>query len=242
MELFLFDSFKDVIESDQGPELYKMILNKFIITITEDKYEKLNEYHERVFDLIENLREQESDVVEKFFDSTYKHNYYLVDNIIMMWCLPRVHKYRSKTAYLREYLNIINQYQHKIIDIITNQCVSNFCVEMLSKHCNIPTHCLDYIWFYMANMNIDLSFSEERNGDYLTLHPTKENTIDITMHIPTVLNLGIGKIILDNTTFFNTIIEPFLKPGKLRENASDNKTFLTQITKLNNSKWEYLLM
>ena len=75
--------------------VYAAFLNKFKITMNDEEYIYFKEYQERVFDLVENLRELDTKSISLVFNYLDEKNPYIADIIIMMWCMPRTDNFLS---------------------------------------------------------------------------------------------------------------------------------------------------
>lgn len=179
-------------------KLYKAILNKFKINMTQEEYYPFKEFQERIFNLIENLRELETNIIPLIFDYLQKINVYLIDIIIMLWCLPRSDDYLSKKMYDKKYTELIKNYHHKMIHNIKHKCMENFCIESITKTNNVPVHCIDYIWFYMSNLSLDFTFYNSNGGNYICFmmpeHNHCDEFINFGFNMEHLLNLGLGQI------------------------------------------------
>ncbi len=198
--------------------MYAAILNKFKITMTDEEYEYFKEYQERVFDLVENLRELDVLNISLVFDYLDKKNPYLVDIIIMMWCMPRIDNFLSKRFYNKRYKDNILKYNHKIIDIIDQNVIKKFCIETLSKTNNVPIHCIDYIWFYMNTIGIEFSFYNTDNNAYIgfTMPEDKEDYdgkayIDLGLHLEYMLEMNLGQVVYPNDPGQKGSLRNFIK-------------------------------
>ena len=202
--------------------LYTAILNKFIIRMGKAEYVYFREYQERVFDLVENLRELDVNDISTILTYISKIDIYLVDIIIMLWCVPRIDNLLSKKIYQIRYRQNIQQYNAKLCNLITHDTIKYFCIETLTKVNNVPAHCMDYIWYYMANMEIEFDFYNSENGAYIGFEPietdesdkidknkcdrnqnkcdqkSRENIIQIGINFLYFLELGLGSIIYAN--------------------------------------------
>lgn len=199
--------------------LYSAILNKFKITISEEDYIHFKEYQERMFDLVENLREMTSATVPIVFDYLTEINPYLPDIIIMLWCLPRSDVYLSKRIYNNRYKQNIQKYNIKIVKNIHNNVVKNFCVETLSKTNNVPVHCIDYLWLYMNGLSFDFTFYNYDSAAYIGFEMPKEesheNCIDTFIkfgfNMEYMLEIGLGQTVYESDPTNKGSFRNFLK-------------------------------
>lgn len=196
--------------------LYMAILNKFKINLNNKEYQYFREYQERVFNLVENLRELSEHNIDLILTYINKVNHYLVDIVIMSWCLPRIDNYLSKKIYQRHYGQNIQKFNVKICNLITHHVVKNFCIETLTKINNVPAHCIDYIWYYMKNISLELVFYNRENGNYIGIdildqhHPTDEEITQIGLNIPYLLDLGLASVIYKDDPFGKGSFKNFL--------------------------------
>lgn len=180
--------------------LYGAILKKFKITMDQDEYAYFKEYQEHIFDLIENLRELNTEIIPIVFDYLNKINHYIPDIIIMLWCFPRTDNFLSKLIYNKNYKLNIQKYNHKLTAHINHYVMKNFCVETLSKTNNIPVHCIDYIWFYMNGISLELSFYNCECGTYIGISMLEDDDeyVGFGFNMEYLLEMGLGQIIYEN--------------------------------------------
>lgn len=202
--------------------LYSAILNKFRITISEDDYQYFKEYQERMFDLVENLRELTSATIPMVFDYLTEINPYLPDIIIMLWCLPRTDQYLSKKIYNNKYKQNIQKYNIKIIKNIENGVIKNFCIETLTKTNSVPVHCIDYLWLYMNGLSFDFSFYNQEGAQYIgfEIPESDENNknkdedetfINFGFNMEYMLEMGLGQVVYRSDPLAKGSFRNFLK-------------------------------
>jgi hypothetical protein len=192
---------------DMSTLLYSVILNKFKVTMTAEEYVYFKEYQERVFNLIENLRELTSATIPLIFNYLDKVKPCLADIIIMLWCMPRADTYLSKRMYNKTYKENIQKYNNKMIKNIDHNVMKNFCIETLTKTNNVPVHCIDYLWFYMNTLSIDFTFYNYVNGNYIGFQMEEDNHnntdenemfIQFGFNMEYLLEMGLGQVSYEN--------------------------------------------
>lgn len=207
----------DVINSDNMVHFYySAILNKFRTPISNEERYYFAEYQERVFNLIYNMRELSVDDISTLFDYLNEKNHYLNDIIIMMWCSPKPGQFLSKRRFNDEYQRLITDYHHKLISLIEHQVIKKFCIDSLTRENNVPVHCIDYIWFYMNDITLDLSFYNIQNARYIGFKPGMEYT-DMGFNMEYILELGLGRINNGVTTLRQTIKHLITNPESVKE-------------------------
>jgi hypothetical protein len=216
--------------------LYSAILNKFKVTMNEEEYVYFKEYQERVFDLVENLRELSTATISIVFNYLDKINNYLPDIIIMLWCLPRTDTLLSKRIYNNSYKQNIIKYNEKIIKNINHTVIKNFCIETLTKTNNVPIHCIDYIWYYMNTISMEFTFYNSESNAYIGFimpehNKGDDNYIDFGFNMEYLLEMDLGKIIYENDPGSKGSFRNFLK--KIVVDAEIVKKMLTIKTKHN---------
>lgn len=220
--------------------LYATILNKFRMNMTQEEYVYFKEYQERVFDLVENLRELPSTTIPIVFDHLTNVNHYLIDIIIMLWCLPRTDDYLSKKMYNKEYRENIQKYHQKMVKNICHKCMENFCIETITKTNNVPVHCIDYIWFYMNNLSFDFTFYNSNGGAYINFtFSENDKFINFGFNMEYLLELGLGQIVYHNDpnqkgsfrNFLQQIITNMDVTKKLLETQVNFRTQFKNISK-----------
>ncbi|AKI78995.1 hypothetical protein [Acanthamoeba polyphaga mimivirus] len=185
--------------------LYSAIIQNLKIKLDDKEYLIFNEYQENVFQLIDSLREFDENII--FIVLEYlasKEYHYLIDCIIMWWCLPNKNMFMSKNMYNKSYKQNIEKFNSKLTNRITHSLIESFCRDALSKTNKIPIHCLDLLWYYMNGMAIDLDFYNSNNCLNVAIivpedeEPTDDSdsttyvTFGINMEF--ILEMGIGKI------------------------------------------------
>ena len=211
---------------DLSKILYSTILNNFKITISPEEYYYFKEYQERVFDLVENLRELSVDTIPSIFDYLDKVNHYLLDIVIMQWCLPRADAFLSKKLYNINYKQNIQKYNHKLIKHIDHYTIKNFCIETLIKTNNVPVHCIDYLWYYMNGLTFEFIFCNFVCGEYIGFiveDDDKQTEIGFCFNMEFLLDLGLGQVVYEN--------DPLSK-GSLRKFLENFVTDLTIVQKM----------
>jgi len=175
--------------------LYTAFLNKFKVTMTSEEYQYFREYQERVFDLVENLRELDVTIIGEIFSYIDKVNPSLVDIIIMSWSMPRIDIHLSKKIYDTTYKNNIQKYNDKIIKMIHCEPVRKFCLETLCKTNNVPVHCIDFIWLYTETLSLEFAFYNNESRTYIGVIVTDiDDCIEIGINMEYILELGLGRV------------------------------------------------
>ncbi len=194
--------------------LYEAYLNKFIIKYTYKEYEYFREYQERIFDLVENMRELKISTIKLIIEYLNNNDQYIVDNIIMTWCLPRLDNHYSKRIYDNVYRKNINTYNNKLISLIDHKLIKDFCCLTLSKTNYIPIHCIDLLWYYMENISLEFIFYNMENARYIGIIMPDHDSNDIVfgLNMEYLLDMGLGKIVYknDNKGSFRNLLKQFL--------------------------------
>lgn len=213
--------------------LYAAILNKFLVSMTEKEYEYFREYQERVYDLVENIRELPIEMISQVLYYLDKVNPYLVDIVIMLWCMPRADSYFSKRAYHNAYKANIKKYNDAMVRNIEHETMKKFCIETLSKTNNVPVHCIDYLWYYINNLSFDFTFYNYEHGGYIGFKMPDCNShnnhhsetdvdndefIEFGLNLEYLLEMGLGRVVYEND------------PSKKGSFANFMKIFLTDIS------------
>ena len=192
--------------------LYQTILNKFNITFDQLEYAYFKEYQERVFDLIENLREFNTPTIKLVFDYIVKQDEYLTDNIIMLWSMPRSDKYLSTRMYDAAYQENIKKYSSKLVEMIDHEVMKNFCIETLTKTNYVPVHCIDFLWYYMNDLSFDFVFTNSKSGSYIgfVLDHSSDFT-ELIFNMEYLLRVGLGNVVYSNNPIAKGSFGSFLK-------------------------------
>lgn len=207
--------------------LYDLYLKKFNIPIEDDEYIIVDEYHDKVFDLVEDLRELSFDNISDvliYLDSVLPS---LADIIIMAWCLPRSKNYHSKIMYDKQYKSNIGLYNHKMIYHIELYVVRNFCLESLIKDNYIPVHCIDLLWFWMNNIDIEFAFCNSGSGNHIGID--KSDGTKIIINMENIINLGLGNQNAKNRGTFMDLLQRVLHDEYMVDYYSKiDKNYVTQ--------------
>lgn len=174
--------------------LYVALLNKFRIEFTTDEYYYLKEYQERMFDLVEDLRERDTSTIPIVFDYLSNKNNYLVDIIIILWCLPRTDKFISKNIYRKVYKENIEKYHWKLIRCAECQFMKNFFIETFSKSNSVSVHCIDYVWAHLNHLSLEISFINSINGNYIDIVLDESGNYCIGLCMEYLLFLGLAQV------------------------------------------------
>jgi hypothetical protein len=193
--------------------LYSAYLNKFRTTMTQQEYGLFKEYQERVFNLVENMRELETTDIELILDHIYQVNPYLADIVIMSWSLPRTDNYLSKQIYRNRYRENIKNFNHKLP--IQHDVIKKFCIETLSKTGAVPVHCIDLLWFYMVNLSIDFSFYNFESGAYIGITIVDTDEISIGLNMEYMLDMGLGQVQVNTRGSFRNFLKRLLTDTEL---------------------------
>jgi hypothetical protein len=216
--------------------LYEAYLNAFKIEIQPATYEILLIFQHRVYDLIEDLRETDSDQLKLVLKALDEQNPTLADIIIMSWCLPRVNMHLSKIAYDNEYKDNISRYNHLLTSIADFYVIKNFCIETLSKKCSVPIHCIDIIWFHMGGVSVDFGFRGDMGRHYLEFKVDDSEYICIDIHMEFILVMGLGQSVLsDHKGPFSNFLKKFVTEPELIKALSESptaKNYLIQLKRI----------
>jgi len=223
--------------------LYSAILNKFQTPMNDDESIIFKEYQIRVYDLVEDLRECEQNVISCVLDFLGYHNPYLADIVIMQWVLPRSYNYFSTKMYDAKYKENIENYNHKLVKLIDHTVMKNFCVETLTKTNNVPVHCIDYLWFYMNGLSLVFAFHDWKNAGYIGMTELevddqhKETYMEFSLNAEYLLNLGLGKVSYSNDPgskgLFRSLLQKFFTQTDLVENLMTIPTKKNYLKQLN---------
>lgn len=220
--------------------LYKAYINKFLIHMEPPEYEIFQLYQNRFFDLIENMREFDIASIKTIFTFFENEDPYVVDNIIMSWCLPRPGSYSSKKYYDDEYSKNIAKFNSKLLEMVEHRPVKNFCIECITKTCNIPIHCINILWHYLTSITVEFDFCDDLHSRYLSIILGDDpNIIRIGLNLVYVLNMGLGKNPQNN---FNILIQNMVNDPELinlLSKSSTKKNYIKQLMHINKNIHNY---
>ena len=104
--------------------------------------------------------------------------------------------------------------------------MKNFCIESLTKTNYIPIHCIDYLWYYMSNMTINLDFIGYDR--YIFIEYKNENS-ELYMHfcIDYLFDNDLGNVIYPTDPFnkrsFQEFLKTFLLDNPIKKSLISNK-------------------
>lgn len=184
-------------------KLYLKLLNRFDPGYFDSisAYETFIEYESNMYDLVENLRELDTSYIYKVFETLSEYDHRLPDICILLWCVPRSN-WMSKNKWYSEYAKLIDRWSSKILELIDNKYVQDFCIETITKTNYVPIHCLEYIWYYLNEfVCLEHVFINSASGMVIgfeydhTDSNNKHDTIQCKFHINIeyIFMLGIGK-------------------------------------------------
>lgn len=168
------------IDSNHTPLMYANILGHRIDVDPE--------FVELVYFIVSKLHEEED--ILPIFEWLLKTDAYLLDVIIMCWCIP-VGCY-SKRQRFRLHQRLIRDQLPKLLRLSNENVIEQFCIETAVKTCQLPAHCLDLIWPYLIT-SYQIVNSPIANDDMFTLDYDDDN-LTITVDIDTILRLGLGRV------------------------------------------------
>lgn len=230
--------------------LYEALLTRFKIQIIEETNEILFIYQNRVYDMIDEMRDLDSEEIRSILKILDEENPCLADIVIMCWCLPRVSEFMSKNAYNNNYRMLIKNYGNKLTDIVDFFVIDNFCIETLTKTNCVPVHCIDLLWYYMNGLSIDFLFNDDKKAEYIEIDI--DNDPEFTLfgfHLEFLLGLGLGRVNypsdpLQKGTFKDFAKNQFVTNTKLIESSTNSekigcKNYIKQIKKITSDPIKY---
>src|ERR1700733_12168168 len=190
----------NIIENDEfdltvmAQYLYMAFLNKFKIMMSEEEYKILQIFQERVYDLVDHMREMSTNDIADLFTLINEINPVLADLVIMSWCLPRSDDHFSKKFYFKKYITIL-------ISMIEHPIIKAFCLETLNKTNNVPVHCIDLIWYYMNQIELELLFVNEEGSTYIGINVDSHEIIKISLNLEFILKSDLCRVSFPNDPF-----------------------------------------
>ncbi len=205
----LVDEF-DIIDKPLAHIMYGVYLKKFQVQLDKKESELVNEYHEKIIQFVEHIRELDFGAIKEIFIYLDKTLPCLADIVIMQWCLPRAEQFHSKLMYNKNYKKNIQLYNQKLIDNIDLYVIRNFALESVIKTCNVPVHCVDLIWYWMKeDSQLEFSFCNSGAGNYIGIEIDPEETddpcIQVVLNMESILELGLGNVMTKQGSFKNLI-------------------------------------
>ena len=194
--------------------LYASICDRFSTTLDADEYRLLNEYQLKIYDFIDNCRELPVDDIGGILSSIAEKSYYLVDVVIMLWSCPRTDDQVSKRMYNNKYQDNIKRYNCKLSHYITAPFMREFCQNCLNRKTSVPIHCIDFIWFYMNQLTIELSFCNSNGASYITLTPA-HHLVTLNFNLQYLYELGLGAVVYPVKGSFGDFLKGVLNDEEL---------------------------
>ncbi|AEQ32507.1 hypothetical protein CE11_00337 [Megavirus courdo11] len=189
--------------------LYTKILANGKVEMTVQESQIMMQYQNNVHAFIEIIREYDIKNILSILEYLYSIEFeYLVDVIIMWWCLPDINTSFGKKKYNDHYKNLIQQYNYKIIELIDTNILKHFCLETISRTNSIPIHCIDYIWYYMASISMEPEFYNSNNAMHIKITIQDSEYIGFGFNMERLLYLGLGRT---NYSKANNPKIPFIK-------------------------------
>lgn len=226
--------------------LYFAILNRFRVVMNNQQYITFKIFQEKVFNLVESMRKQDSEIIAIVFDYLSEIDIYLIDVIIMLWCLPRADTYLSKRFYNKHYEKNIQKHNYKMIKNIEHKTVKSFCMDTLTKTNNVPVHCIDYLWYYMNGISLEFSFYNYESGDYIGFSIPQGDFIflEFGFNMEKLLELGLGQIIYQNgngsfRNFIKNLITDIDIVKKILNTSTTNHNYFKQLLNITNDPSKY---
>ena len=219
--------------------LFAAYLNHFGKAFRIEEQVFIDEYHERIFNLVENLRNQSENNILAVLDYLYEINPYTLDLVVMTWCLPRQSNYLSEQIYLDRCITLIREYNHKLVNLVNSTVIKQFCIEALVKTNYVPMHCLDLLWYYMDGHELEFRFTDGITSKWIGIEVNDDPlSIKIIINMEYILKCGLGKIKnMKNTTFAN-LLEVLMSTTESMESlrkAPTGKIFYSQYLKITKS-------
>ena len=206
--------------------LYASILNEFSIKLSTSERKIYSTYVSYMYDLIENLRELDITNLDIYLKKISKKDPYVIDNIIMLWSLPRSEQYMSKIMYYKAYKNNIVDFNNILFDLRNEDYIIHFCLDILSKPSKCPIHCIDIIWNCMDvnKININSIMLARKKFDFIEFnledqHEEDEITLSICLSTSKIDEYGLGNKLNSKGKTFNDMINYICNMNKIEKNT-----------------------
>ena len=227
--------------------LFAAYLNHFGKAFRIEEQALIDEYHERIFNLVENLRNHTVDNILAILNYLYEINPYALDLVIMTWCLPRQSNYLSEQVYLDRYKILIHKHNHKLIKLVNTTVIKQFCIEAIVKTNFVPMHCMDLLWYYLDAHELEFRFTDGITSKWIGIeldedHSDKPYSIKIICNMEYILKCGLGKAHnIAGKTFENLLIIMMSTPESIEslKKAPTGKIFYSQYLKIKTSPQQY---
>lgn len=234
----------DILDDNNITLFYKFLINRFNISCQEDVYHKFINFQERFYIFLENLRDLDTINIVDILNYLNNKHAYLNDIIIMSWCLPS-RKFLSKMIYRKQYIKLIKNYNNKLVEIVENEIITNFCCNMLTKTTYIPIHCIDILWYYMESYTLEFSFHNMESAEYIKINIIDDNSIEIGLNIQFIFQSSLGEIKYETKKicFIDILIELITNTKLINNftNCQTRKNYINQLKHIYAHQHEYNL-
>ncbi|AZL89515.1 hypothetical protein QKC54_gp0302 [Megavirus baoshan] len=219
--------------------LYTKILANGKVEMTVQESQIMMQYQNNVHSFIEIIREYDRENILDILEYLYTIEFeYLADIIIMWWCLPNINTCFCRKTYNNHYKKLIEQYNHKIIELIDTNILKHFCLETISRTNSIPIHCIDYIWYYMTSISIEPEFFNSNNAMHIKITIQDDEYIGFGFNMERLLYLGLGRINYSKANCpkipFIKILSTFVTDTNVVKNLLKSSTVSNYKTQVNN--------
>ena len=158
--------------------LYTAFVTKFKINMSDDEYMLFQEYRERIYLFVEDLRERSTDFIKTVLSYLLEIDPYVHNNVIFTWCLPKTTTL-SRVTYKKNYRENIQKYNGKLFTLVNSDFITNFCHQISSGNISVPIHCIDILWYHLDSSEIEINISGPMGFNYLEIeedfNDTKQN-------------------------------------------------------------------
>jgi hypothetical protein len=181
--------------------LYVSFLSRFEQKPKDQNASKI--FQDCMISYVGKLRTLDTDVIGSALKELAIINPCLPDIVIMMWCLPDP---KAENLIMNiEHKRLIETCNPKLIDICDHPIVKSFCIETVTKTNYVPIHCIDILWPYMQNRELNLRFENEQTWDFVGFLMSPGDDVDdgnynmdLSLNIDAVFSMGLGKIAIKN--------------------------------------------
>lgn len=162
------------------------------------------DYVDLVFDVIRDMHSLEQDRLVEIFKYLLEADAYLLDVIIMCWCVPTSGFGRRQRMRLQKVL--IEEQLPKLLAIKDIEPIKQFCIEISTRTCQVPVHCFDLIWPYVTLQTYEMAWRPQDMGSMIKLDAV-DDVIKICVDAHAIIALGLGNVPNEQGLTFKQLIQ-----------------------------------
>lgn len=210
--------YENPVDSNHVPLLYANILGHPIQVDPE--------FIELIFFTVSRLHEEED--LLSIFSWLLEHDACLLDVILMCWCIPN--GCFSEAGLERLHKQLVLEQLPKLIALRDTEPIKQFCIETVTKTCQLPVHCFDLIWPYLTLQQYTIAWKPAGMSKMIYLSYDDDNCLEIHLDASVIHKLGLGMIPDRNGLTFMSLHKSIVENAKeLISKTPTGNNFLEQL-------------